>query len=427
MTTAMSTTNPDILSFSVEKAASEVCRSQLEKVLREGAISLLVNALEREVADYLEMHREVGDGEGRRAVVRNGHALPRTIQTGLGPIQVRAPRVRASIEDFKFTSRILPPYLRKTPSIENLIPALYLKGISDEQMGPALAAILGEGAAGLSAASVRRLRESWHADFEAWNKRDLSGKNYVYLWADGVYFNVRLTDERPCLLVLVGSLPDGTKELVAIYDGVRESKISWLEVLQSLKRRGLVHAPKLAIGDGALGFWAALPEVFPSTPCQRCWVHKTANVLDKMPKSVQPGAKAKIHDIYLAPGHKQALEAFADFQAIYAAKYPKAWECLEKDRDQLLAFYDFPAEHWAHIRSTNPIESLFATLRHRQRKTKGNGSRAATLAMAFKLSIEAQKRWRRLRGYQHLSKVVEGVRFIDGIEEGKPNPLNQAA
>jgi transposase-like protein len=426
-TTTVTTAKPDILSFSIEKAATEVCRSQLEQVLREGAIRLLIDALEREIADFIQEHREVRDSEGRQAVVRNGHTRARTIQTGLGPVEVQVPRARDRNKALKFTSKILPPYLRRVPSIDNLIPTLYLKGVSDEQMGEALAAILGEGAAGLSAASVRRLRESWSADYEAWNKRDLTGKRYVYLWADGIYCNVRLTDERPCLLVLVGSLPDGTKELVAIHDGVRESKLSWMEVLHDLRKRGLAEAPELAIGDGALGFWAALPEVFSSTRTQRCWVHKTANVLDKMPKSVQPGAKKKIHDIYLAQGRKQAGEAFEDFRKIYAAKYPKAWECLEKDRDALLAFYDFPAEHWAHIRSTNPIESLFATVRHRQRQTKGNGSRSATLAMAFKLSVEAEKKWRRLRGHAHLAKVVAGVRFIDGIEEGVPNPLENVA
>ena len=286
-----------------------------------------------------------------------------------------------------------------------------------------LVSILGEGAQGLSATNVRRLREEWTEELSQWMKRDLSDKHYVYLWADGVYFNVRLNDDRPCLLVLVGSLPDGTKELVGIHDGHRESKLSWLELLGDLKKRGLSVDPELAIGDGALGFWAALPEAFPSAATQRCWVHKTANVLDKLPKSVQPGAKKKIHDIYLAPGRRQAEEAFDEFEKIYSTKYPKAWECLAKDREVLLTFYDFPAEHWGHIRSTNPIESLFATVRHRQRRTKGNGSRLATLTMVFKLSIEAEKRWRRLNGYQQLAKVIDGVKFTDGIEEGMPNPL----
>lgn len=426
-TTTMTTANPDILSFSHEKAANEVCRSQLEAVLREGAIRLLADALRREVDEFIEQHRLARDPQGRQDVVRNGLARPRTVQTGLGPIEVQAPRGRSRSGQTQFTSKILPPYLRRVPSIDNLIPTLYLKGISDEQMGPALVSILGQAAAGLSAANVRKLREGWEEDFNQWNSRNFTGKHYVYLWADGVYFNVRLSDDRPCLLVLVGSLPDGTKELVAIYDGERESKISWLEVLNGLKKRGLDQAPVLAIGDGALGFWAALPEVFPTTKTQRCWVHKTANVLDKMPKSVQPGAKKRIHDVYLAQGRNEALEAFEDFRKVYAAKYPKAWECLEEDRDNLLAFYDFPADHWAHLRSTNPIESLFATVRHRQRLTKGNGSRKATLAMVFKLSMEAEKRWRRLRGYTELAKVVEGVRFIDGIEEGKPNPLASAA
>lgn len=419
----MTATNPDIISLKDASAASEVCRTELETVLREGARQMLTRALQLEVEDYLARHAEIRDESGRRQVVGNGQARPRSIQTGLGPLEVCAPRVHDRRPGYRFTSAILPPYLRRTASIQTLVPVLYLKGVSDNAMEEALAPILGQGAGGLSAANVRRLREEWTEHLSQWMKRDLSGKHYVYLWADGIYFNVRLDDDRPCLLVLVGSLPDGTKEVVGLHDGHRESKLSWLELLSDLKKRGLAATPKLAVGDGALGFWAALEEAFPAVPTQRCWVHKTANVLDKLPKAVQEGAKKKIHDIYLAPGRRQAQEAFHEFEKIYATKYPKAWECLAKDREVLLAFYDFPAEHWGHLRSTNPIESLFATVRHRHRQTKGNGSRLATLTMVFKLATEAEKRWRRLNGYQQLAKVIEGVKFNDGIEEGIVNPL----
>ena len=306
--------------------------------------------------------------------------------------------------------------MRRLPSIEGLVPALYLKGISTGGMQEALEAILGENAKGLSATNIVRLKESWETEYSDWNKRDLSEKHYVYIWADGIYFNVRLTDERPCILVLLGATEDGNKELIAIYDGMRESKISWKEMMQDLKRRGLAISPRLAIGDGALGFWAALEEEFPNCKQQRCWVHKTANVLDKMAKSIQNSAKKLIHEMYMAPTKEKGFQAFESFISLYEAKYSRACECLKKDKERLFTFYEFPAMHWQHIRTTNPIESTFATVRHRSQKTKGCGSRIATLSMVYKLGISAQKHWRKLRGHELICKIVQGIKFKDGEE-----------
>jgi transposase-like protein len=378
---------------------------------------MLGQAIEAEVDDYLTRNDEARDPQsGRRLVVRNGRLPEREILSGVGPISVRQPRVRDRREGMRFTSAILPPYLRRTPNLESLIPALYLKGVSTNDFPEALAAILGEGARGLSASTVVRLKESWEKEYEAWRRRDLAGKRYVYFWADGVYFNVRLGDDRPCVLVIVGALADGTKELVALMDGERESALSWKELLLDLKRRGLEEGPEVSVGDGALGFWAALEEVFPRSRRQRCWVHKTANVLDKMPKSLQKSAKAMLHQMYLAATKEEALKVYDDFMKLYGAKCPKAVACLEKDKDDLFTFYDFPAEHWGHLRTTNPIESSFATVRHRHRQTKGCGSRLATLAMVHKLATEAEKHWRKLNGHQLIVKVLSGVRFVDGLE-----------
>jgi transposase-like protein len=299
--------------------------------------------------------------------------------------------------------------------VDALIPVLYLKGISTGDFSEALEAILGPNAAGLSATNIVRLKEGWKREYEAWAARDLSKKRFVYWRADGIYFNVRLDPERPCLLVLMGALEDGTKELVAVWDGIRESKASWLEVLRDLKARGLAEAPKLAVGDGALGFWAALEEEYSQVREQRCWVHKTANVLDKLPRSVQPYAKKLIHEMYLSPTKEKALEAYHRFLSEYEAKYPKATDCLRKDEDVLFSFYDFPTEHWMHIRTTNPIESAFATVRHRTRQTKGCGSRLATLMMVFKLAMQAERHWRKLNSAQLLAHVIRGVAFTDGV------------
>ena len=392
-------------------------RSALDGILQEGARRMLQKAIETEVAAYIDAHGALRDEAGHRQVVRNGHLPTREIQSGAGSIPVRQPRVRDKRPGERFTSSILPPYLRRAPSLEALIPLLYLKGVSTNDMGEALASLLGEQARGLSASTITRLKEAWQGEYEEWRQRDLTGKRYVYFWADGIYFNVRLTPDRPCMLVVMGALADGTKELVAIHDGERESKLSWIELLRDLKRHGLEEAPKLAVGDGALGFWAALEEVFPATRQQRCWVHKTANILDKLPKKIQPGAKELIHEMYMAETRKDALNAFNEFVERYQAKYPKAVACLVKDKDVLFTFYDFPAEHWTHLRTTNPIESTFATVRHRHRQTKGCGSRTATLAMVFKLALEAQRRWRKLNGHQLILKLIAGTVFKDGIEK----------
>jgi len=389
----------------------------LDEVLREGASRMLQGAIEAEVAGYLDGLQDERDPKtGHRLVVGNGSLPEREILSSLGPIRVKQPRVRDRRAGMKFTSAILPPYLRRAPSLEALIPTLYLKGVSTNDFPVALAAILGEGAKGLSPSTIVRLKEFWKKDYEAWQRRDLAGKRYVYFWVDGVYFNVRLTDDRPCVLVIVGATEDGAKELVALLDGVRESAISWKELLLDLKRRGLEQGPQVSVGDGALGFWSALEEVYPRSRRQRCWVHKTANVLDKMPKSLQRSAKTMLHAMYQAAKKEEALKVYEDFLKLYRAKCPRACACLEKDKEDLFTFYDFPAEHWVHLRTTNPIESTFATIRHRHRQTKGAGSRMATLAMVHKLALEAQKRWRKLNGYELLVKVIHGVRFEDGVE-----------
>ena len=394
--------------------------SPLDQLLHEGAREMLMTAVEAEVAAYIDAHQQEVDERGRRLVVRNGQAQERTLVSGVGPLKIRAPRVDDRRVDeqgrkFRFTSEILPPYLRRTKSVEELIPWLYLKGISTGDFTEALEALLGPDAPGLSATTVVRLKEVWRRDYEAWSKRDLSGQRFVYLWADGIYSNVRLDDERQCLLVVIGVLEDGRKQLLAVWDGFRESELSWRELLQDLKRRGLEPPPKLAVGDGALGFWAALRKVFPTTREQRCWVHKTANVLDKLPKSMQGKAKQALHDIYLAPSRADAEQAFDDFGTLYETKFPRAVECLRKDREPLLAFYDFPAEHWGHLRTTNPIESTFATIRLRQRRTKGCGSREASLTMAFMLARQAERHWRRLNGSEVMVHVLEGKKFKDGV------------
>ena len=399
-----------------QQSEQEQFNNELEQVLRKGAQQLLQQAIEAEVADYIARHADQTDEQGHRLVIRNGHLPERNIQTGLGPIRAQQPRVRDKREGERFCSSILPRYARRTPSLEAVIPTLYLKGVSTGDFGEALEALLGKGAQGLSATTIVRLKRIWEEEYDEWQKRDLSKKRYVYMWVDGIYFNVRLTEDRPCILVVIGALADGTKELVAVHDGERESKLSWKELLGDLKRRGLAKAPELAIGDGALGFWSALEEEFGQTKQQRCWVHKTANILDKMSKSVQPSAKALIHEMYMAPTKRAALKAYDSFLEIYEARFPKACECLEKDKSQLFTFYDFPVMHWQHIRTTNPIESTFATVRHRTRQTKGCGSRKATLSMVFKLTEDVERSWHRLRGYKLISKVIEGVKFEDGEE-----------
>jgi len=401
-----------------------VARDVLSEILRQGAQRMLATAIENEVQEYLGEHCRELDQDGCRLVVRNGYLPKRQIQTGIGQVAVRQPRVNdkrlnANGQRQRFSSKILPPYLRRTRSIDELIPWLYLKGISTGDFSEALAGLLGPQASGLSATNIVRLTACWEQEWKDWSSRSLKGKVYVYIWVDGIYFNVRLEDkanQRQCILVLMGATADGKKELIAIADGYRESEQSWKELLLKVKARGLEIDPKLAIGDGALGFWAAVRKVFPSIAEQRCCVHKTANVLNKLPKGLQGKAKAMLHDIWMAPGKAQAEQAFDLFIETFQAKYPKAAECLAKDREVLLAFYDFPAEHWVHIRTTNPIESTFSTVRLRTYKTKGCGSRTACLTMVFKLAQTAERHWRRLNGSKLFEDVIRGVSFVDGIK-----------
>ena len=397
-------------------------RSPLDELVQTGAQQMLQAAIEAEVDEFLAAHADRRDDSGHRQVVRNGRLPSRQILTGAGPLEVSQPRVRDNSPEVHsrvtFSPSVLPPYLRKSKAIEELIPWLYLKGVSTGDFPEALQSLVGEQAKGLSANVVVRLKEVWSQEYDKWMQRDLSGTQYVYFWADGIYAKVRLEDDankKQCLLVLMGATVDGRKELIAVVDGYRESKQSWRELLLDLKQRGLVIAPKLAVGDGALGFWAALREVFSDTREQRCWVHKTANVLNKMPKSVQPKAKANLHEIWQAETREQATAAFDHFLEKYAAKYEAASECLKKDHDVLLTFYDFPAEHWRHLRTTNPIESTFATIRLRHRRTKGNGTRRASLSMMFKLAQSAQKGWRRLNGHALILPLLQGKQFKDGL------------
>ena len=409
-------TDPEVVNF----RANFESRSPLDELIREGARRMLQAAIDAEVDDFLAEHSGRRDEQGRRLVVRNGSLPEREILTGAGKLPVRQPRVRdrSSGDDrVWFSPQVLPPYLKRTNSIEELIPWLYLKGISTGDFSEALQALVGERAKGLSANVVVRLKEQWSDEYEAWSKRDLSQKHYVYVWADGIHVNVRLEDDankKQCILVLIGATADGRKERIAILDGYRESEQSWSELLLGLKHRGLTMAPKVAVADGALGFWAAARKTFPEMREQRCWVHKTANVLNNLPKSVQTKARSDLHNIWQAETREAANKAFDHFLEKYRAKYPKACETLNKDRDVLLTFYDFPTEHWAHLRTTNPIESTFATIRLRHRRTKGNGTRRTSLAMMFKLAESASKKWRRLRGYDQIPLVIQGKQFVDG-------------
>jgi len=394
----------------------------LQEVLREGAQQMLAKAIHCEVAAYVDEHASELDENGHRLVARNGHQKSRNIETGVGRIEVQQPRVNdrrvdENGERFRFTSKILPPYLRRTKSIDELVPWLYLKGISTGDFSDCLRHLVGTESASLSPTTVVRLKESWIKEQQDWARRSLEGKHYVYIWADGIHFNIRLEEERQCILVVLGATADGKKELLAIADGYRESAQSWKEVLVDLQARGLEKPPKLAVGDGALGFWKALAEVYGHTLGQRCWVHKTANILAKLPKNKQSAAKEAIQQIWMAETRAEANKAFDLFISKYEAKYPKAVACLVKDREQLLVFYDFPAEHWKHLRTTNPIESVFATVRLRHRRTKGSGSRLACFAMVFKLVQSAAKKWRRLTGHALITDVIHGVQFTDGIKE----------
>jgi putative transposase len=409
-------TDTNVLQFAQPGAFSD----PLTEVLRNGARTLLTHAVEAEVAALLGCHADELTEHGRQRLVRHGHLPEREIMTGIGPVSVRCPRVRDRVAEggdrIRFSSAILPPYARRSKSLEVLIPILYLKGISTGEFEEALTALLGKDAGGLSASTISRLKDAWSEEHARWSKRDLSIKSYVYFWVDGIHVQARLEDDAQCLLVIIGATPEGKKELVGLSDGVRESAQSWKCLLLDLKRRGLAMGPELAVADGALGFWQAVEEVWPKTRGQRCWVHKTANILNKLPKSQQGKAKRALQEIWMAETKNDALAAFDAFVETWGAKYDKAAECLIKDREALLAFYDFPAEHWKHLRTTNPIESSFATVRHRTVRSKGCLSNRTALAMIFKLAEAAEKSWRRLDGSNQLSKLIMGIKFTDGIE-----------
>ncbi len=402
----------------------------LTDVLRLGASRLLAVAVEAEVEAHLAAYADLKLPDGRQRLVRHGSLPARDVQTGIGAVKVQVPRVRdrAGSNKIRFQSSILPQYIRRTKCLEALIPWLYLKGISTGNFQEALSALLGPDAPNLSADTISRLTKTWADELEAWQSRDLSARHYVYLWADGIYFQARTEPDNQCMLVIIGATPEGKKELVGFTDGYRESTQSWRELLLDLKARGLAKMPSLAVGDGGMGFWAAMREVFPTTAQQRCWVHKTANVLNELPKSVQAKAKTDLHNIWMAETRKNADKAFDHFAEKYGAKYDKAVACLARDRDALLAFYDFPAEHWRHVRTTNPIESTFATVRHRTKRSKGCLSRAKTRIIVFKLIKAAEKNWLKLRGTNQLPKLITGVKFTDGEEATKiSNDANQNA
>jgi putative transposase len=401
------------------KSKESLLTKSLEELAREGAQKMLEIALEAEITDFIDQYALIRDQRGHRLITRNGYHPKRKIITGIGEVDVRVPRSRDNREGLckgiYYHSKIIPPYLRRSKDLDEFIPFLYLKGISTGDFSEVLSQLMGKDVS-LSAGTVVRLKEQWEEEYLRWSKRDLSDKRYVYWWVDGVYFNIRLEEERSCMLIIMGATEDGKKELIAVEDGYRESSISWSNILLNLKSRGLREGPKLAIGDGSLGFWNALSKEFPETRHQRCWVHRTANVLDKMPKSIQKQAKRHIHEIYLAVTKQEALGAFDRFVKLYEAKFPKAVQCLLKTKKETLAFYDFPAEHWRHIRSTNPIESTFASVRLRTYKTKGCGSRMASLTMVFKLVQAAEKRWQRLHSSNLITLVLNGTKFIDGVQ-----------
>jgi putative transposase len=405
-----------LITDDTEGQTPEIAQS-LDELAREGARRMIAAALEAEVEQYVESLRHLRDENGHALVVRNGKSHhERTVHMGAGSIKVQAPRVDDRRPEHSFSSKILPPYMRRSPRLEEAVPVLYLRGLSTGDFSEALQALLGSVASGFSATTVTRLLKVWQEEYSVWRKRSLAGKEYVYVWADGVYFNVRLEEDRLACLVIVGVLPNGRKEVIALEDGYRESTESWASVLRDLKRRGM-GAPLLAIGDGNLGFWAALRDVYPETKEQRCWKHKLANVLDKLPKRLQTKAKEQLHEVMYAPDRASALEEIAVFEQEYGARYPKAVETLRKDQEQMLTFFAFPAEHWCHLRTTNPIESTFATVKARTKKTKGAGSRQAGLAMAWKLLMAAQQRWRRVNAPHLVALVKAAVAFPDGEAE----------
>ena len=394
----------------------ELSSDPLTDMLRKGAQDLIRQAVEAELTALMEQFKDIKTEDGKAAVIRNGYLPERKIQTGIGPVSVRIPKIRSkTAEAITFNSQLVPPYVRKSKSLEAAIPWLYLKGISSGEMEDALQALLGIKAGGLSSSTVSRLKKEWAKEYQDWHRQRLDDRRWVYIWADGIYSGLRGDEGKLCALVVIGVDQSGNKHFLAIEDGVRESKQSWKEVLSGLKNRGM-NKPELAIGDGAMGFWAALEEEFPEAKMQRCWVHKICNVLNYFPKSTQPKAKEKLRDIWQAETKEEAQKAFNAFVNAFEAKYPRAVKCLTKDRDFLLNFYDFPAEHWQSIRTSNPIESTFGTIRHRTKRSKGCLNRDGMLHMMFKLGKCAEKNWRRLRGYKTLTKVIEGVLFKDGEE-----------
>ena len=403
-----------ILQLIAEKEKS-LCFDFLEEKIREESRKLIESIYADEVNQFLEKMAAVVDGKGNKLVVRNGYHKSRVVQTACGNVEVKLPRVDDRKATEKFVSKILPPFARKTPTVETLIASLYLAGVSSNKFQEALSSVFGEDSKGFSAASIIRLTKEWQKECEQWKRRDLRGKEYVYVWADGIYVKSRLDGEKTCLLVMIGVGIDGKKELIAMESGIRESTQSWREVLLDLKFRGLTKAPKLAVCDGVLGFQNAVDEIWGQMKIQRCWFHKTANILDKMPKCVQKKATQMIRDMHMADTRENALKAYDKFIQTFAVKYEKAVENLKKDKDDLFRFYDYPAEHWIHIRTTNPIESTFATIRLRHKSTKGNGTAKATEAMAFKLCQQAEKNWRRLKGFDKLDLVAKDIKFENGV------------
>jgi transposase-like protein len=410
------------------EAADELL--ELDVIARVGARRMLMAALEAETTDYVERHSRERDESGRALVVRNGRAQARKLTLGAGTMELRAPRVDDRRRDahgqrLRFTSQILPPYMRRSPKVAEVLPLLYLRGLSTGDFRPALQALLGADAAGLSPTNIARLTASWDKEYAAFRDRDLSGREYVYVWVDGIHFNIRLEDDRLCTLVMIGARPNGEKDLLVVEDGYRESAESWKTVLRDLQRRGL-SAPVVAVGDGALGFWAAAREVWSATREQGCWCHKLVNVLDQLPPRLPPRAKRALHEMMYAARRADCEAAKARFATEYQAKYPKAVKSLTANWERLVSFFDFPAEHWKHLRTTNVIESAFATVRLRERVTKGAGSRTKGLLMAFKLLDMAQQRWRRLDGAHFLPLVRAGVKFVDGIAEHQPASITHS-
>lgn len=390
-----------------------IMNNKLDEIVRQAAQKMIATAVESELAEFLSRHIEELTDDGKASVVRNGYHKERLVTVNAGTVKVQVPRTRNRLKGENFSSALIPRYLKRSLTIDSAIPLLYLKGISTNGMDEVLKGLFGKGFSGVSPSTVSRLKSIWIDEFNKWNKENLSDKTYCYVWVDGIHFNLRLEEERMCVLVMLGVKEDGTKELIALDCGYRESRDSWSCFLRSLKARGLA-APKLFIGDGALGFWGAVRDVYPESRHQRCWVHKTANILDKMPKKVQPKAKSMIHEMYMASTKKDALEAYDLFIQTFEDRYPKAVACLEKNKEELFTFYDFPAIHWIHIRTTNAIESTFATVRLRTDRTRGQGTSTMTLAMVFKLMTEASKHYAKLKGYKLISKVIEGVKFKDG-------------